>query len=229
MQPPPTRRAWAAAKGWPATWPIRSAIWRGQICYAAQACPQARGDPAQQRAGAREVAAQELHLVCQDVAPHQEDVLGMGRGEGDGQELHPRRLRGAPGLVVVAAHAGGDHVVPTVAAAQAQGPDVVAGQVPRGEAPAAVEADVVVALEQGAVGQGRGIVVLELDHRVVIAARGDDGVDGQLAAAAGRRVGSAVQEEERVAVGVGHLSEAVEPGGGSIVHPLEGQPREVRA
>src|SRR5262249_48318416 len=45
-------------------------------------------NPAMQWARAREMRQQELHLVRQDAAALQEDVLGVVGREGDGEELH---------------------------------------------------------------------------------------------------------------------------------------------
>jgi hypothetical protein len=106
---------------------------------------------------------------------------------------------------------------------------VVTGQVSWGKAATAVEAEVVVALKEGPVGQRRGIISLELGHRMVTAHGGDDGMDGKGAALVGAGVDPAAEEEKWVAIRIDNLAQGVEPGCDPIVHPLEGQPREVRA
>ena len=84
-----------------------------------------------QRAFAREMRLEEFHLVGQYPASLQVDVFGVGRYEGNRQELDTRLFGRAAGLVVVAALAGRDHVVPGVGAALAQWGDVVARQIVR--------------------------------------------------------------------------------------------------
>ena len=137
------------------------------------------------------------------------------------KQLHPGRLRRAPGLVVVAANAGGDHVGPLVPAPKADRAHVVARQLAMGESPAAIHAEVVVTLEQGAVGQGRGVIVLALGDRVMGAVGGDDGVDRERAAPFGQRVDSAPQQEQGISAGIGDLSQEIKPGGAPVIHPLE--------
>ncbi len=71
------------------------------------------------------MGAEELHLVGQDISALKIDVFGMGRGEWYRQQFHPSPFRGESGLVVVAAQAGRDHVVPVIGSAQAQWPHMV--------------------------------------------------------------------------------------------------------
>ena len=84
--------------------------------------------PLVQRARAREVREQVLHLVGEHAPALEVDVLGVARRERDGDQLQLRLLGRAPGLEVVAAAAGGDHVVPGIAPAARQRRDVIARQ-----------------------------------------------------------------------------------------------------
>ena len=68
-----------------------------------------------QRARAREVRQQVLHLIREHAAALQIDVLGIRRRERHGDELEPRLFRRAAALVVVAAAAGRHDVGPDVA------------------------------------------------------------------------------------------------------------------
>ena len=131
------------------------------------------------------MGTQEGHLIGKHMTSHQKDVFGMGRREGHRQQLHPGRLGRTPGLEVVAAHAGGNDVVPVILAALTGGTHVIPRQMAAGETAAAVHADVVVAVKQGAVRQGRCIVVLKLVQGVMRAVGRDDGVDLQATLAVG--------------------------------------------
>ena len=76
----------------------------------------------------REMRAQIFHLVREHAPALEEDVLGIGRCERHGDELHLRLLGRARRLQVVAAAAGRDDVRPHVATTLAEGPDVIARQ-----------------------------------------------------------------------------------------------------
>lgn len=95
-------------------------------------------DPLVQRAFAREVRLQELHLIAEDATTLQVDVLGMGRREGNGQQLDTCLLRGAACLVVIATLARCDDIVPRILTALAQRGNVVPRQGAIGKALAAV-------------------------------------------------------------------------------------------
>src|SRR5256885_13895088 len=103
------------------------------------------------------------------------------------RSLHARLLGGARGLLVVAAAAGRHHVGPQVRAALAEGADVIARQLARDEALAAVHAQVRVAPEQRLVVQRRHVVVARVARIAGVPDRGDDGVDLQDRAPPGAR------------------------------------------
>ena len=67
-----------------------------------------------QRAAARKVGQQILHLVGQYAPALQENVLGVSRGERYRDQLHFGLFGRAPGFFVVAATAGRDHVGPRI-------------------------------------------------------------------------------------------------------------------
>src|SRR5262245_17022807 len=106
----------------------------------------------------RDVLPQELHLVLQDAAVGEDQVLGLVRHVRRVQQLHPRFLGEAVPLVAVAVAAGGDHVHPGVAAAARQRDDVVARQAEEAVLVAAVAAHVPIAPEQLAVVERRHLV-----------------------------------------------------------------------
>src|SRR6185312_16997266 len=83
-------------------------------------------DAVVQRARAREVRQQILHLIREHTPALEEDVLRVSRGERHGDELHLRLLRRARGLLVIAAAACSHDIGPDVEAALAERPDVVA-------------------------------------------------------------------------------------------------------
>ena len=76
--------------------------------------------------GARKVRAQKFHLVGQHAAALQIDVFGMRGREGIGEQLHAGLFRCTSGFVVVAAFAGGNHVVPDIVPTVTQWRDVIA-------------------------------------------------------------------------------------------------------
>src|SRR3546814_18169136 len=77
---------------------------------------------------------------------------------GHGEQRHRSLLRSASALARVAMEAGGDHVLPDVAATPRQRHYVVAGKVLATGLATAVQAQVLVAGEQGDIGTGRGQV-----------------------------------------------------------------------
>src|SRR5688572_29994929 len=83
-------------------------------------------DPSVQRRMPRKVRAQVFHLVGEHASALEEDVLGIGRREWHGDQLHLRLLGCARCLEVVAAAAGGDDVGPHVTATLAERTDVIA-------------------------------------------------------------------------------------------------------
>ena len=78
---------------------------------------------------------QEGHLVREHAPALQIDVFRVCGCERYGEQRESGLLRRAAGLLVVAALAGGDHVVPGVLPASRQRADVVTGQRARREAP----------------------------------------------------------------------------------------------
>src|SRR2546430_11329236 len=99
----------------------------------------------------RQVLLQELHLVGENAAVGEDQVLGLVRNVGRVEQLQAGLLRQAVALVPVAVPAGGDDVHPGVAPAARQRRDVVARQPEVAELAAAVRAHVAVAPEQLAV------------------------------------------------------------------------------
>src|SRR6185437_4137809 len=85
-------------------------------------------DAVVQRARAREVRQQILHLIREHAPAFEEDVLRVGRGERHRDQLHLRLLRCARRLLVIATAACGHDVGPDVEATLTERPDVVAGE-----------------------------------------------------------------------------------------------------
>ena len=83
---------------------------------------------------------QEIHLVGQDLAALQVDILGVGRCEGNGQQFHAGLFRCSAGLVVVASLAGCHHVYPGILPALAEWIDMIARQQGVGKLVTAIQA-----------------------------------------------------------------------------------------
>ena len=82
-------------------------------------------DPFAQNTVAREMCQQEVHLIVQNLASLQIDVLRMGRTERDRQQFHARLFGRSAGLVVIASFTGGDNIYPAVLSTLAQWVDMV--------------------------------------------------------------------------------------------------------
>lgn len=172
------------------------------------------------------MGAQELHLVRQHAAALQIDVLGVGRNERDREQLHPGPLGSPAGLLVVAPLAGGDHVLPLVRPAQAQGTDMVAGQLAALERVAAVQAQPGIALEQGRVVQRRRVGVAQ---QVVAAVGRDNGVEGEDGAPTGDGVVPAAHAQDVLPADIGHLSRIMQANGLLVPDPLQRHSGDVGA
>jgi hypothetical protein len=121
------------------------------------------------------VRHQEFHLIGQDAAVAQDEVLPQAGHIGRIQQRHVGLLgRAAAALAVVAGPAGGDHVHPVVLPVLRKRDDVFAREVFFVEMAAAVGADIAVAGEQLAVGQA-GLEVKRVDVGHALGA--DDAVD----------------------------------------------------
>ncbi len=179
-------------------------------------------DPLVERAGPGEVGDQELHLVRQDPAALEVHVLGVGGSEGHRQELHPRLLGGSARLVVVAALARGDDVVPAVDASVAQGRHVVPGEEEGVLALAAVQAQVRVAAKEDGIAEGRGVAPACLREDVPVTRRGEDGVDLDGAPQAGPGRDPAAQPVQDRPEGVDDAVEMVQAHGLLVADPLQG-------
>ena len=177
---------------------------------------------APQYAVARKMRQQEFHLVGQYSAPLQVDVLGVGRGEGYGQQLHARLFRGAACLVVIAALAGRDHIRPGVAAALAERLDVVARQHEVGKLQAAIQAQGLVPAEQRLVAERRGIPAGKEVGVGMVSGAGDYCIDFDCALHAGDGIDSAANPVERAAQGIAHLVQRDQPDGFLVTDPFQG-------
>ena len=91
---------------------------------------------------------QEIHLIVQNLAPLQIDVLRMGRAKRDRKQLHARLFRRPAGLVVIASFTGGDDIDPTILTALAQRVDVIPGKQGVRKLQTTVQAQVLIATEQ---------------------------------------------------------------------------------
>src|SRR6267142_1415203 len=129
------------------------------------------------------VLDQELHLVREDLAVGQYQVLGLVRHVRGIDELQPGLLRQAVALDAVARAAGGYHVHPGVGAAARHRPDVIARQSQVAESACAIGADVAVAAEQLAIVERRNLI--ESAHRHRLALDRDDRAGGDAGASSG--------------------------------------------
>src|SRR4051812_34857809 len=145
----------------------------------------------------RDVLLQELHLVREDAAVGQDQVLGLVRHVRRIEELEPAFLRQAVSLVAVAVPAGREHVHPRVSAATRERRDVVAGQAEVAELAAAVAAHVAIPAEKLPVIQRRYLVEALGSERLAL--DGDDRVRRDAGALAGDARDAAVVSEGRVA------------------------------
>lgn len=176
-----------------------------------------------QRTRTREMGAQKRHLICQDIAALEVDVLGMSRGEWNSQQLHSCLLRCSARFVVVAPNTRGDDVGPSVLAAFAKRRHVIPRQPVVAKLLTAVEAQVAVALKQRAIAQRRGVTVAEL----VVAMCRDDRVDLDRAAPMTSCVDAAVEREQRFTTDVGNHIEVVQTGGLPEINPLQRHTRRI--
>src|SRR6476661_9193743 len=145
----------------------------------------------------RDVLLQELHLVREDAAVGEDEVLGLVRHVRRIEKLEPAFLRQPIALVPVAMPAGADHVHPGVAPAARERRDVVAGEAEVAELTAAVGAHVAVAAEQLPVIQRRHLVEALGGERLAL--DGDDRVRGDAGALPGDAGDAAVVGEGLVA------------------------------
>ena len=84
------------------------------------------------------MGAQEFHLIGQYVASLEIDVFRMGRSKRNGQKLDACGFRGSAGLVVIAACAGGDHIVPVVRPTLTERAHMIPGEFAGAEVPPTV-------------------------------------------------------------------------------------------
>src|SRR3546814_5771732 len=137
---------------------------------------------------------------------------------GHGEQRHRSLLRSASALARVAMEAGGDHVLPDVAATPRQRHHVVAGQVLATGFATAVQAQVLVAGEQGDIGQGRGRVQ-RMGTRM--AACGDDRMQLHYALFAGAAAGAAMHAQAGITEGPGDRAAHIPAGGRLPAHPVQ--------
>src|SRR5687767_3799569 len=147
----------------------------------------------------RYVLLEELHLVGEDPAVGEDQVLRLVRHIRRVQQLDARLLRQAIALLAVALAAGRHHVHPGVAPAARQRPDVVARQAEEAVLATAVGAHVAVAAEQLAVVERRHLV--KALGRQCLALDGDDGMRRDARAQAGTARNPAVEGEGFLAHG----------------------------
>lgn len=96
---------------------------------------------------------QEIHLIIQDLASLQIDILRMGWAKRDRKQLHARLFRRPASLVIVAALTGGDDIDPTILAALGQGVDVIPGKQGVRKLQSTVQAQILIAAEQGLIAE----------------------------------------------------------------------------
>ena len=100
---------------------------------------------------------QEFHLIGQVTPALQVDVFSVSGRERYGQQFYSSLFRCASGFVVITALAGSDHIHPAIRATLAQWFYMVPRQQEIGELLATVQAQALVAAEQGLVAQGRSV------------------------------------------------------------------------
>ena len=107
--------------------------------------------------------------------------------------------------------------------------DMVARQLARGKAHAAVHADVGVPAEQRLVVERRHIVVARVAGIARMPDGRDDGIHLEHRAPPGAGIHAAVELVEQRAAGVCHLFLVIEPGRLAVIDPLERHSRDIRA
>ena len=171
---------------------------------------------------------QVFHLVRQNPPRLQVDVFRVGGRERHRDELDPRLLRRAPALEIVAAPARRHHVGPHVAAALAEGRDVIPGQVPGRKLLRTIHAQIRIPLEQRPVVERRRERIPAL-AQFRIALGGNNGVDLHNAAQPRPSVPSATDPINRRTANVGNPRHVVQPHGVTIVDPLQGHACDIGA
>ena len=94
---------------------------------------------------------QELHLVVENLATLQIDILRMGWAERNRKQFHTGLLGGSACLVVITTLTGGDDIHPAVLSALAKRVDMVSREKEMWKLLTTVQAQVLIAPEQGLV------------------------------------------------------------------------------
>src|ERR1700749_572329 len=115
--------------------------------------------PVVKRTRAWEMSEQILHLVGEHAPPLEENILGIGRRERNGQQLHLRLLGRERGLLIVTTATGGYDIGPNIDAALAERPDVIPRQFACWKTHATIHAQKRVAPEECLIVQRWNIVV----------------------------------------------------------------------
>jgi hypothetical protein len=121
-----------------------------------------------------ELRAQKFHLVRQDTAIAQEQVLRQVGNVRNSEQGHVGLFRGSPAFMGITAAAGRHHIGPMITPASGDGFDVIPGEVFIVVFTPAIQTHVTVAAEQFTVGQGRHVPFVS---KFVFAAHRYDGVD----------------------------------------------------
>lgn len=149
----------------------------------------------------RHLSDQELHLIRQNPAIAEQQVLGPGRSEGYRQQGHMGFIGRAIILATVATTAGRDDVGPDVPTFAGNRDNVIPSQFAHSKMLAAVHAEVVVAVKQRLVRQRWGP-----DSTEVASTNGDYGMNVQLRMQAATATDATMRGEKRIPQGPGDIT-----------------------
>ena len=182
-----------------------------------------------QGAAAREMGTQELHLVGEHPAPLQIDIFRMRGRERHSQQLHGRLFRAAPCLVIIAAPAGGNDVVPGIGATLDDRGDMITGEGLRMKPVPAVQTEMRIASEQGGVVERWYIMITCLCQCMIVAIGGNNRIDLDHTSETALRIDAPVYPVQQAAAGIGHLPKVIKPYRILVMQPFQWHSGSVRA
>ncbi len=169
------------------------------------------------------LSQQELHLIGENAAIAEQQILRPGRRKRYRQQGHLRFVRSAVVLATVTTAAGGHHIGPDIPALARNGNDVVTGQFADRKVLATVHAEMMIAVKQGLIGQGG-----RPDLAKMATAHGNDRMNVELGMNATAPAYSTVGSEKRTPESPGNITPDIMGGGFFPGFPGHGTTTDVK-